>query len=70
MTISPLLQSWKDLPPEAQESVVTTNFVVAQLFDTLGFNQRERIPEFQSKRIVLFNFCYIKDDNRKQIFTM
>jgi hypothetical protein len=23
-----------------------------------------------SKRIVLFNFCYIKDDNRKQIFTM
>lgn len=48
MTISTLLQSWIDLPAEAQESVVTTNFVVAQLFDALGFNQRERVPQFQT----------------------
>jgi len=48
MTQSSLLQAWRDLPINAQEPLVTANFAAPQLFDTLGFNQRERLPQFQT----------------------
>ena len=48
MSESSLLRAWKDLPIDAQESIVSTNFAASQLFEALGFNQRERVPEFQT----------------------
>jgi hypothetical protein len=48
MTESSLLQAWRDLPIDAPEAVVSANFAAPPLFDALGFNQRERLPEFQT----------------------
>ncbi len=48
MPQSSLLQAWRDLPIDAQEPIVTGNFAAPQLFEALGFNQRERVPQFKT----------------------
>ena len=48
MTESSLLQAWRDLPIDAPEAVVSANFAAPPLFDALGFNQTERLPQFQT----------------------
>jgi cellulose biosynthesis protein BcsQ len=48
MAKSSLLRAWKDLPIDAKESIVSDVFAAPQLFEALGFNQRERVPEFQT----------------------
>lgn len=48
MSESSLLRAWLDLPTDAQEAIVSTNFATFQLFDALGFEERERVPQFQT----------------------
>ncbi len=48
MSESSLLRAWQQLPTNASEALVTTNFVLPHLFEALEFSESERIPQFQT----------------------
>lgn len=45
-----LIQSLNNLPTDAQEKTVDTNFIARSFFDALGFSLQERFPGFRTGR--------------------
>ena len=41
-----LIKALQELPEQAKEAIVDTNFIATSFFDALGFSLQERIPQF------------------------